>query len=110
MNYSYGQPLSLKKDIKLKFYVDAVYPSGQLGYSEPHYKVMFDEANLIIAESLLDVLFEPKKLNDTAPTDTQNLSKLNKDDLIGLAVQIDSSSDLTKLKKAELIEIIEESK
>jgi len=34
---------------------------------------------------------------------------MNKDDLIALAVQIDSSGDLTKLKKSELIAFIEKS-
>ena len=113
MKFKYGQPLKLKDDIKLKFYVDAIYPSGQLGYSEPHYKILFDDANLIIAESLALVLFEekvaindrPLKRDDTSQAG--NLKKMNKDDLIALAVQIDSTGDLTKLRKDQLIEIIE---
>ena len=113
MKFEYGQPLKLKDDIKLKFYVDAIYPAGQLGYSEPHYKILFDEANLVIAESLAKVLFEEKVVNKShtqEPDDTsqaRNIKKMNKDDLIGLASGIDSSKDLTKLRKDQLIEIIE---
>jgi hypothetical protein len=112
MKFKYGQPLKLKDDIKLKFYVDAIYPAGQLGYQEPHYKILFDDANLIIAESLALVLFQEKVANNdrTQPDNTsqaRNLKKMNKDDLIALAAEIDSSGDLTKLRKDELIEIIE---
>lgn len=115
MKFKYGQPLQLKDDIKLKFYVDAIYPAGQLGYQEPHYKILFDDANLVIAESLALVLFEEKVANNDRalkPDNTSqagNLKKMNKDDLIALAAQIDSTGDLTKLKKSELIAFIEES-
>ena len=90
MKFKYGQPLKLKDDIKLKFYVDAIYPAGQLGYQEPHYKILFDDANLIIAESLALVLFQEKVANNdrTQPDNTsqaRNLKKMNKDDLIALA-------------------------
>ena len=120
MKYEYGQALKLRDDIKLKFYVDGIYPAGQLGYKEPHYKILFDEASLIIAESLAGILFEKKILEqiidrvDTPqnkePEKTQvPLKKLNKDDLIAIAASIDSTGDLTKLKKSELIDLIEES-
>lgn len=120
MKYEYGQALKLRDDIKLKFYVDGIYPAGQMGYKEPHYKILFDEASLIIAESLASVLFEKKILEqiidrvDTPqnkePEKTQvPLKKLNKDDLIAIAASIDSTGDLTKLKKSELIDLIEES-
>ena len=113
MKFIYGKPLKLKDDIKLKFYVDAIYPAGQLGYQEPHYKILFDEAYLVIAESLAKVLFEEKvadnghtkELDDTSQA--RNLKKMNKDDLIALAAELDSSGDLTKLRKDQLIEIIE---
>lgn len=120
MKYEYGQALKLRDDIKLKFYVDGIYPAGQMGYKEPHYKILFDEASLIIAESLAGILFEKKILEqiidrvDTPqnkePEKTQvPLKKLNKDDLIAIAASIDSTGDLTKLKKSELIDLIEES-
>ena len=120
MKYEYGQALKLRDDIKLKFYVDGIYPAGQMGYKAPHYKILFDEASLIIAESLASVLFEKKILEqiidrvDTPqnkePEKTQvPLKKLNKDDLIAIAASIDSTGDLTKLKKSELIDLIEES-
>lgn len=120
MKYEYGQALQLRDDIQLKFYVDGIYPAGQMGYKEPHYKILFDEASLIIAESLASVLFEKKTLEqitnrvDTPqtkePEKTQvPLKKLNKDDLIAIAASIDSTGDLTKLKKSELIDLIEES-
>ncbi len=113
MKCIYGKPLKLKDDIKLKFYVDAIYPAGQLGYQEPHYKILFDEAYLVIAESLAKVLFEEKVVNNShtkEPENTsqaRNLAKINKDDLIALAAKIDSSGDLVKLRKDQLIEIIE---
>ena len=120
MKYEYGQALKLRDDIKLKFYVDGIYPAGQMGYKEPHYKILFDEASLIIAQSLAGILFEKKILEqiidrvDTPqnkePEKTQvPLKKLNKDDLIAIAASIDSTGDLTKLKKSELIDLIEES-
>ena len=113
MKFEYGKPLKLRDDIKLKFYVDAIYPAGQLGYSEPHYKILFDDANLVIAESLARVLFEEKVVDNghtkesEGTSQARNLKKMNKDDLIALAAQIDSSGDLTKLRKDQLIEIIE---
>ena len=121
MKYEYGQALKLRDDIKLKFYVDGIYPAGQMGYKEPHYKILFDEASLIIAESLAGILFEKKILEqiidrvDTPqnkePEKTQvPLKKMNKDDLIAMAAQIDSSDDLTKFKKTELIALIEGNK
>tara|TARA_R100000278_G_C5431100_1_gene150153 strand:+ start:211 stop:597 length:387 start_codon:yes stop_codon:yes gene_type:complete len=126
MKYEYGQALQLRDDIQLKFYVDGIYPAGQLGYKETHYKILFDEASLIIAESLASVLFEKKTLEqitdrvDTPqtkePEETQvplnkvPLKKMNKDDLIAMAAQIDSSEDLTKFKKTELIALIEGNK
>ena len=93
MKYEYGQALQLRDDIQLKFYVDGIYPAGQMGYKEPHYKILFDEASLIIAESLASVLFEKKTLKDiTDRVDTpQNkepektqvpLKKMNKEDKI----------------------------
>lgn len=112
MKFEYGKPLKLRDDIKLKFYVDGIYPAGQLGYTEPHYKILFDEASLVISDSLAKVLFEEKVVIDNKTIqsesnhDVKNLKKLNKDDLIALAVSVDSSKDLTKLKKDELIEII----
>ena len=120
MKYEYGQALQLRDDIQLKFYVDGIYPAGQMGYKEPHYKILFDEASLIIAESLASVLFEKKTLQEiTDRVDTPKvepavplrvpLKKMNKDDLIAIAASIDSSGDLTKLKKSELIAFIEES-
>ena len=120
MKYEYGQALQLRDDIQLKFYVDGIYPAGQLGYKEPHYKILFDEASLVIAESLASVLFEKKTLQEiTDRVDTPKvepavplqvpLRKMNKDDLIAIAASIDSSGDLTKLKKSELIALIEES-
>tara|TARA_R100000808_G_scaffold8880_1_gene24793 strand:+ start:8973 stop:9359 length:387 start_codon:yes stop_codon:yes gene_type:complete len=125
MKYEYGQALKLRDDIQLKFYVDGIYPAGQMGYKEPHYKILFDEASLIIAESLAGILFEKKILEEVIeraetpqtkePEETQvplnkgPLKKMNKDDLIAMAAQIDSSKDLTKFKKSELIDLIEES-
>jgi hypothetical protein len=120
MKYEYGQALQLRDDIQLKFYVDGIYPAGQMGYKEPHYKILFDEASLIIAESLASVLFEKKTLEQiTDRVDTPKvepvvplqvpLKKMNKDDLIAIAASINSSGDLTKLKKSELIAFIEES-
>jgi hypothetical protein len=118
MNFVYGQPLQLRDDINLNFYVDGIYPAGQLGYAEPHYKIMFDEAPMVIPHSMAVVLFCEKEKNmennksesdDTSPAPIV-LKKLNKDDLIALAVQIDSSKDLTKLKKDQLIELIEAGK
>lgn len=119
MLYEYGQALQLKKDIRLKFYVDGIYPAGQLGYKEPHYKILFDEASLIIAESLAGVLFDEKVLEEIIEQiDTPqkkepeviqvSLKKMNKDDLISMAAKIDSSEDLTKFKKSQLIALIEE--
>lgn len=123
MEYAYGQPLKLKSDIQLKFYVDGIYPAGQLGYTEPHYKILFDDASLIIAESLAKNLFSviqpekinirvdtPKVLESVNPLQVPELKKLNKDDLIAIAAPLDSSKDLTKLKKNELIQMIEDKK
>lgn len=109
MKFEYGKALKLKDNITLKFYVDGVYPSGQLGYKEPHYKILFDEAYLVIAESLAEVLFEIKNVDEKKIETKEpiNLKKLNKDDLIALAAQIDTTGDLTKLRKEQLIEIIE---
>ena len=109
MKFEYGKALKLKDNIKLKFYVDGIYPSGQLGYKEPHYKILFDEAYLVIAESLAKVLFEIKDVDEIKDVTKEpvNLKKLNKDDLIALAAQIDTTGDLTKLRKEQLIEIIE---
>ena len=112
MEFLYGKPLQLKHNIKLKFYVDGIYPAGQMGYTEPYYKILFDQASLLIPDSLARVLFEEKieqsKCNTNCDKHSKsNLKKMNKDDLISLASQIDSSSDLTKLRKDQLIKIIE---
>ncbi|MEK9728280.1 MAG: hypothetical protein VW397_09280 [Candidatus Margulisiibacteriota bacterium] len=113
MLFEYGKRLQLKKDTQLKFYVDGIYPSGQLGYKEPHYKILFDDASMIMSESLASTLFElvdTKKPEKKQIKEDHQLDKLNKDDLIAIAAQIDSSSDLTKLKKSELINFIEGNK
>ena len=104
MSYNYGQSLQLRKDVTLNFYVDGIFPAGQLGYTETYYKLKFDEADMIMAESLVKKLFE-LKTSATSFT-AASLKKKTKDDLIALASAIDSTEDLTKLNKDDLIGII----
>ena len=104
MSYHYGQSLQLRKDITLNFYVDGIFPAGQLGYTETYYKLKFDEADIVMAGSLVEKLFELK--TNAKSFTTASLKKKTKDDLIAMASAIDSTEDLTKLNKDDLIGII----
>ena len=125
MDYIYGECLSLRENVKLNFYVDGILPAGQLGYTETHYKIRFEHAEIILSATVCEMLLKKKSFNVTppmidepipepAPEPTKKtsraLKKHTKDDLIAMASAIDSTEDLTKLNKGELIGIIQESR
>jgi hypothetical protein len=105
MELRYGQAIQLKKDIDLSFYCDGILPAGQMGYKETHYKIKFDQATIILPQSLVSELFEEYKI-ETEKTDL-DLSKLKKDALIELVKTAFPDRDYSGLKKDELIEILE---
>lgn len=135
MELRYGQSIQLKKDIDLSFYCDGILPAGQMGYQETHYKIRFDQATIIMPQSLVSELFEEYKVNDNdgqevveqveelieevkefvQDVESQNnqsdsiadLSKLKKDELIQLVKTAFPDRDYSGLKKDELIQILE---
>jgi hypothetical protein len=114
MELRYGQILQLKKNIDISFYCDGILPAGQMGYQETHYKIKFHQATIILPQSLICELFEEYKIENT-DTITENedkessldLTKLKKDELIELVKTAFPDRDYSGLKKAELIDILE---
>lgn len=121
MELHYGQRLELKKDISLAFVCNGILPAGQLGYQETHYKIQFDRAEIVLPASLVSELFEeyivkePVKevvdpIVEVAEVESESvtdLSKLKKDELISLVQVAKPDLDVTGLKKDDLINIIE---
>ena len=124
MELRYGQAIQLKKDIDLSFYCDGILPAGQMGYQETHYKIKFDQATIIMPQSLVCELFEEYKIviektetvkEEVAETVTKevvdksilDLTKLKKDELIALVKTAFPDRDYNGLKKDQLIEILE---
>lgn len=114
MELRYGQILQLKKNIDLSFICDGILPAGQMGYQETHYKIKFDQATIILPQSLVCEIFEKYEIENT-DTITENeekesgldLTKLKKDELIALVKTAFPDRDYSGLKKAELIEILQ---
>ena len=123
MELRYGQPIQLKKDIDLDFICDGILPAGQMGYQETHYKIKFDQATIILPQSLVSELFEKYKY-EIKKTETVtekeidveeiqedetilDLSTLKKDELIELVKTAFPDRDYSGLKKDELIKILE---
>lgn len=100
MELRYGQAIQLKKDIDLDFYCDGILPAGQMGYQETHYKIKFDQATIILPQSLVSQIFEEYKYDS-------DLNKLKKDELIELVKTAFPDGDYSGLKKDELIQILE---
>lgn len=135
MELRYGQAIQLRKDIDLSFYCDGILPAGQMGYQETHYKIKFDQATIILPQSLVSELFEEYQILNSegeqvieqveelieevkeyveqveAEDDENNsivdLTKLKKDELIALVKTAFPDRDYNGLKKDELIEILE---
>tara|TARA_S200002703_G_scaffold133610_1_gene121817 strand:+ start:134 stop:472 length:339 start_codon:yes stop_codon:yes gene_type:complete len=107
MELRYGQAVQLKKDIDLDFYCDGILPAGQMGYQETHYKIKFDQATIILPQSLVSQIFEEYKIEGNASNGNSDLSKLKKDELIELVKTAFPDKNYTGLKKDELIEILE---
>lgn len=114
MELHYGQRLELKKDISLAFVCNGILPAGQLGYSETHYKIQFDRAEIVLPASLVSELFkeyiveEPvEEVAEVEAESVTDLSKLKKDQLISLVQVAKPDLDVTGLKKDDLINIIE---
>jgi len=114
MELYYGQRLELKKDISLAFVCNGILPAGQLGYQETHYKIQFDRAEIVLPASLVSELFEEyivkEPIEEGAEVDSESvtdLSKLKKDQLISLVQVAKPDLDVTGLKKDDLIDIIE---
>jgi len=121
MELYYGQRLELKKDISLAFVCNGILPAGQLGYQETHYKIQFDRAEIVLPASLVSELFEEyvvvepveevvEPVEEVAEVDSESvtdLSKLKKDQLISLVQVAKPDLDVTGLKKDDLINILE---
>lgn len=117
MKLHYGQRLELKKDISLAFVCNGILPAGQLGYQETHYKIQFDRAEIVLPASLVSELFEEyivkepvEEVLEVAEVESESvtdLSKLKKDQLISLVQVAKPDLDVTGLKKDDLINIIE---
>lgn len=117
MELHYGQRLELKKDISLAFVCNGILPAGQLGYQETHYKIQFDRAEIVLPSSLVSELFEEyivkepvEEVVEVAEVESESvtdLSKLKKDQLISLVQVAKPDLDVTGLKKDDLINIIE---
>ncbi len=109
MELRYGQFIQLKKDIDLSFICDGILPAGQMGYQETHYKIKFDQATIILPQSLVCELFEEYKIEGDTITDSSDfdLNKLKKDELIELVKTTFPDRDYNGLKKDELIAILE---
>ncbi len=110
MELHYGQRLELKKDISLAFVCNGILPAGQLGYQETHYKIQFDRAEIVLPASLVSELFEEYIVEEVVEVDVESvtdLSKLKKDQLISLVQVAKPDLDVTGLKKDDLINIVE---
>jgi hypothetical protein len=127
MELKYGQFIQLKKDIDLSFICDGILPAGQMGYQETHYKIKFDQATIILPQSLVSELFEEYKIeikNIETVTEKElevkveveeiqedeailDFSTLKKDELIELVKTAFPDRDYSGLKKDELIKILE---
>jgi len=110
MELYYGQRLELKKDIFLDFVCNGILPAGQLGYQETHYKIQFDRAEIVLPASLVSELFEEYIVEEVVEVDVESvtdLSKLKKDQLISLVQVAKPDLDVTGLKKDDLINIVE---
>jgi hypothetical protein len=116
MELRYGQAIQLRKDIDLSFYCDGILPAGQMGYQETHYKIKFDQATIILPQSLVCELFEEYKIEiektetvkeEVVDESILDLTKLKKDELIALVKTAFPDRDYSGLKKDELIEILE---
>ena len=111
MELRYGQAIQLKKDIDLSFYCDGILPAGQMGYQETHYKIKFDQATIIMPQSLVSEIFEEYKIEtgeeEVVDESILDLTKLKKDELIALVKTAFPDRDYNGLKKDELIEILE---
>jgi hypothetical protein len=117
MELHFGQRLELKKDISLAFVCNGILPAGQLGYQETHYKIQFDRAEIVLPASLVSELFEEyivkepvEEVVEVAEVESESvtdLSKLKKDELITLVQVAKPDLDVTGLKKDDLINIIE---
>lgn len=127
MELEYGQRLELLKDVNLVFLCDGILPAGQMGYKEKHYKIRFDQASLILPESLVSQLFkiyevvepviepeivfeevkEVEEAEEKLDEIVNDLSKLKKDELIQMVHTAFPDKDCSGLKKDELIKILE---
>lgn len=124
MELEYGQRLELLKDVNLVFLCDGILPAGQMGYKEKHYKIRFDQASLILPESLVSQLFkiyevvepviepeivveEVEKIEEKLDEIVNDLTKLKKDELIEMVHTAFPDKDCVGLKKDELIKILE---
>lgn len=110
MKLEYGQRIELKKNVSSVFICDGILPAGQMGYQETHYKIKFDQATIILSESLVSELFEEYQVNSIVNQEIKesiDLSKLKKDDLIERVKTAFPDRDYTNLKKDELIAILE---
>jgi hypothetical protein len=124
MELEYGQRLELLKDVNLVFLCDGILPAGQMGYKEKHYKIRFDQASLILPESLVSQLFkiyevvepviepeivveEVEEVEEKLDEIVNDLSKLKKDELIQMVHTAFPDKDCSGLKKDELIKILE---
>lgn len=106
MELRYGQVIKLKKDIELDFYCDGILPAGQMGYQETHYKIKFDHATIILPQSLVCEIFEEYKIESDTVTGNSDLNKLKKDELIELVKASFPGRNYSELKKDELIQIL----
>ena len=110
MELRYGQAIQLRKDIDLSFYCDGILPAGQMGYQETHYKIKFDQATIILPQSLVSELFEEYEITSSegeqVVEQVEELIEEVKEYVEHVEVQNDSIVDLTKLKKDELIQLV----
>jgi hypothetical protein len=110
MELRYGQAIQLRKDIDLSFYCDGILPAGQMGYQETHYKIKFDQATIILPQSLVSELFEEyQNLNSEGAQVVEQVEELIeevKEYVEQVQARNDSIVDLNKLKKDELIELV----
>ena len=87
MNLRYGQQIQLKSNIALTFFCNGIIPCGESGYSETHYKIKFDSGMLILSEYITGSMFEdysPVSELPQASAETVDYKKLKKDELIEL--------------------------
>lgn len=66
MEVNYGSRLFLRNDVDLAFICEAIYPSGQMGYTETHYKIKAGGVNIVLSKNSIQNFFtlsnpNPKK-------------------------------------------------